>query len=112
MYPSRNELPRLQTWVGTTRELALQITDRDGVVQDLTGFDSATFSANLGDEAKISSLAVTIDAGTEGWVRFTPDPADLDTAGDYMGQVRLVDGSNVAYTDPVVLEVGTPIHNA
>lgn len=107
------ELRRVRTWVGATKQLRLQVRNADGTAADLSGYASATVSANNGATAKIASATVTIEsAGSTGYVNFTPDSADIDEAGDYLAQIRFVDGSgNVDYTDKFVIEVATPIYN-
>lgn len=106
-----DDLRRVRTWAGATRQIRLQIRNSDGTAKDLSAFDSATVSADLGGTAKITAETVTIEGGTSGWVNFTPAAGEIDVAGDYRAQIRFVDGTDVDYTDQFIIEVGDPIYN-
>ena len=116
------ELSRVTTYVGAdARRLRWQAKDEDGDAYDLSDIrdnGSATFSACLGDTSedtnwKMERITVTIEAGTDGWHYIDPTAAQVPTAGEMIGQVRLVDASaKVDYLDPVVIDVEDPYDKA
>ena len=113
---AKHELERVTTYVGADgRQIRLQVKDEDGNAYDLSGFSSCTVSARLGSGSsatwKIQAKSVTIEAGTDGWVHFTPSASEIDTEGEYLAQFRFVDaGSLVDYTDPFIIDVVSAIH--
>ena len=116
------EMPRVKTYVAADgRRLRFQAKDEDGVVYDLSDIrdnGSATFSACLGDVEtdanwKIKRATVTIEAGVLGWHYIEPTAAEVPTAGEMIGQVKLIDsGAAVDYLEPVVIVVDDPYDKA
>jgi len=99
------ELRRITTFVGATgRALRFQLRDATGVVIDLSGYTSAAISGKLDTTEKIQNEAVTIEAGTDGWVSFTPSSGAIDTEGEIRAQIKLIAAAN-DYTDEFVIEV-------
>lgn len=84
-----------------TGTLTFKCVGADGSVEDLLAASSVTFSmVNVGGGVKVNAVALSqlSSAGTGVWTRTT---TQVDTAGDYMGAVRVVrsDGTVGVYPD-------------
>ena len=104
---TRGWVERIRTYVGADgRQIRIQAKDEDGDAYDLSGFSSATLSMRKDGTYKISRLACVIEAGTDGYLHFTPTAAQLDTKGVHDAQIRLVSGVDaVDFLEPFQIEV-------
>ena len=106
--------PVIKTYVGATaRTLTFYAKEDDGTAKDLSGFATASISADLGGTAKLSEVAVTISDAAAGVLTFVDADGDLDTAGEYDAQIRLETASAaVDYLEPMTMLVRDPVYNA
>ena len=83
--------------------------DVDGNAYDLTNL-TVTLTAERDGSEKIDGQAVNVTDAANGLFDYTPAAAEIDTEGEYVAQVKLVDGSqNVDYLEPFVISVRKPI---
>ena len=112
---ANEERRRIVTFIGATaRKLRFQMRAPDtGLPVDLSSLVSASISARFTTSGtyQISSAAMTVEAGTEGWVYFYPTSAQVDTKGDLLAQIRLDYATDLDYCDEYIIEVRTP-HDA
>jgi len=96
----------VDTYVGADgRTIYFLAKQSDALAFDLTGF-TVTITAKNGSALKIDDEECTVTNETEGAFIYTPTAAEIDEAGDYTAQVKLVDGSSlVNYLEPFILRV-------
>jgi len=100
---------RVITYVGSTATaLLFKAVQADGTDYNLTGL-TVTLRAVYQTTDKIAGSAVTVDVGTEGLFSYLPTAEEVDVAGDYAAQVKVMDGAAVDYLEEIILEVRQPV---
>ena len=91
--------------------LRVQCLDGDGVPVDLATAVAQTFSMRHSDTSvvKVTAGACTIISTTDGIVDYAWAANDVDTAGDYEGEVTVTFGASKASTFPGQGRIGVHI---
>jgi hypothetical protein len=109
---SNPEIRRIKTWVGATaRKLRFQVRNPETLLPiDLGDVENAYLSASIDERAtyKFANVVMRIEVGTDGWCYFYPTAAQVDTAGDYYGNIKLEYTDTLDYSKEFIIEVGTP----
>lgn len=100
----------VETYVGADgRILYFLAKQADGTAFDLTGY-TVTITAKNGSTTKIDDEECTVTNDAEGAFTYTPEAEEIDEAGDYDAQVKLVDGSSlVNYLEQFIIQVNATL---
>ena len=98
--------PVILTYVGASgRTLSFTLKDSAGTVIDLTG-KTVTITAKLAGTAKINAQTMTVSAPATGVATYTPTAAMIDTAGDYVAQIKMAAAGPVYdFTEVFIIRV-------
>lgn len=109
----RDHPEKLTAYVGATgRTLRFSLVDADGDAIDLTDY-TVQISAKLGSTYKITRSSCVIEDAAGGEVSYAPASDEIDAAGEYTAQLRLIAaGGLVDYTEPFIIDVQQPVDDA
>ena len=89
-------------FVGQTLKLQFTIVDQDGNVVDLTNVITKDLCFVKPDKTIISRPTTFTTDGSDGVIEYTTVSADLDLAGSWKVQAKIIDAGNEDYPSEIV----------